>query len=180
MRRRIFVALALIAPLLSACGGGGISDLIESFDDGSSGGGSNGAGNGAMSTAEQADADAVLALVNAERARFQLPPVQRDTAAERAAYDHGVDMDVRRYFDHNSPPPDSTGPAERLNAAGATYGSWGENIAVGQPTPAAVMAAWMDSQGHRENILTGSFTHLGVGVRYGTGTVFWVQDFLTK
>ena len=180
MRRRFAFALSLLLPALTACGGGGIEDLVSSLGGGSSSGGTNGAGVGAMGPAEQADADAVLALVNAERRNAQLPPVVRDAAAERAAYDHGVDMDARRYFDHMSPPPNSTGPGQRLAAAGATYSNWGENIAMGQPTPAAVMAAWMNSQGHRDNILNGAFTHLGTGVRYGTGTVLWVQDFLTK
>ena len=182
MRRVALIALSLLVPVLTACGGGGIGGLIDSIDSSSSSGsgGTHGAGVGAMSAAEQADADAVLALVNVERAKAQLPPVLRDAAAERAAYDHGVDMDVRKYFDHTSPAPNSTGPGQRLVAAGATFSGWGENIAMGQPTPAAVMAAWMNSQGHRDNILNGAFTRLGVGVRYGTGTVLWVQDFLIK
>lgn len=180
MRRLSALVLALALPLLSACGGGGIESFINSLGSGGSGGSPNGAGVGAMSPSEQADADAVLALVNEERAKASLPPVLPDTQASRAAYDHAVDMDVRQYFNHISPAPNSTGPGERLSAAGASYSTWGENIAMGQPTPAAVMAAWMNSPGHRTNILTPGFTHLGVGVRYGTGMVLWVQDFLGK
>ena len=180
MRSRFAVVLALALPLLSACGGGGLGGLIDSISNGSGSGGNHGAGVGAMSPAEQADADAVLSLVNVERARASLPPVVTDVQASRAAYDHAVDMDVRQYFDHNSPAPNSTGPGQRLTTAGASFSSWGENIAMGQPTPAEVMSAWMNSPGHRANILTPGFTHLGVGVRYGTGTVLWVQDFLSK
>ena len=167
---------ALLSASLPGCGGGGIGEMIESI---SKGGGSNlpgdGAGVGAMSPTEQADADEVLALVNDERSKAGLAPLLPDAAAARAAYDHGVDMDVRRYFDHVS--PEGVTPDERMAAAGCMFRGWGENIAMGQPTPVEVMAAWMTSPGHRANILSPAFTHLGVGVRYGTGTVYWVQDF---
>jgi len=172
----------LLAASLSACGGGGLGDLVDEFTKG--GGGTStsedgdGAGVGAMSPSEQADADAVLALVNAERATSGLRPLRLDTAAADAAYDHAVDMDVRQYFDHYS--PEGTSPGQRLTAAGCTFGGWAENIAMGQPTPAAVMTAWMNSPGHRANILSPNLTHVGVGVRYGTGTVYWVQDFLSR
>lgn len=178
MRSRLLLAFALSAPLLSGCGGGGIADFVDSITDSSGSGNPNGAGVGAMSAGEKSDADEVLRLVNVERAKAQLPPVVLDLLAERAAYDHSVDMDVRQYFDHYAPAPLNTDPGQRLDAAGAVYLGWGENIAEGQISPAEVMADWMNSQGHRDNILNGAFTHLGVGVRYGTGAVYWTQDFL--
>ena len=175
-----FACVALLASSLTACGGGGMGGMIDSITKG--GGGSNlpgdGAGVGAMSPTEQADADAVLVLVNQERAKSGLNPLLVDTAAARAAYDHAVDMDVRQYFDHYS--PEGTGPGQRMSAAGCVFHGWGENIAMGQPTPSAVMTAWMTSPGHRANIMNAGYTHLGVGCRYGTGTVYWVQDFLSR
>jgi len=170
----------LLASALSGCGGGGVGGMIDSIAKG--GGGSNlpgdGAGVGAMSPTEQADADAVLALVNGERTKAGLNALLPDSSAATAAYDHAVDMDVRQYFDHNS--PEGTTPGQRMAAAGCVFHGWGENIAMGQPTPVDVMTAWMGSPGHRANILSPSFTHLGVGCRYGTGTVYWVQDFLSR
>ena len=178
MRSRLLLALALSAPLLSGCGGGGIAGLVDSITGTTSSHNPNGAGVGAMSAGEKGDATEVLRLVNVERAKAQLSPVLIDLNAERAAYDHSVDMDVRHYFDHYEPAPHNTDPGQRLDAAGATYRGWGENIAEGQNSPAEVMADWMKSQGHRDNILNPGFTHLGVGVRYGTGAVYWTQDFL--
>lgn len=179
MRRRLnLIALVLAGSAVSACGGGGIADLIDGGSTNS--GNPNGAGNGSMSASEQADADEVLVLVNAERARLQLPPLVRDTAAERAAYDHAVDMDVRNYFDHDAPAPDASDPGQRLARAGASNNGWGENIADGYGSPSSVMSGWMNSSGHRANILYPGFTHVGVGVRYGTGGALWVQDFLIR
>jgi len=86
-------------------------------------------------------------------------------------------MDFRSFFDHTN--PDGDGPGDRLRAAGVNWGSYGENIALGQNTPPDVMQAWMTSDGHRRNILDPSFTHLGVGVHtsYGGGP-WWTQEFI--
>ena len=68
----------------------------------------------------------------------------------------------------------------RMIAGGMSgYSAWGENIARGQQTPAAVMASWMGSQGHRENILRAIFTHMGVGV-HSTNDIWWTQLFVTR
>jgi uncharacterized protein YkwD len=184
MRRPLLACAVLVfAPFLVACGGGGIGGIVDAFDRGGDGSGGNdpdGAGVGSMSASEQADADEVLALVNLERARQGLPPVTRDADAEEAAYAHAVDMDVRDFFAHDAPSPNASTPGQRLAAAGATYQGWGENIAIGYTSPASVMAGWMASTGHRNNIMNPSFNRLGVGVRYGTGQALWVQDFLVK
>ena len=119
----------------------------------------------------------VLNLVNQERAAAGLPALQLDADAQRAAKAHAEDMSGRNYFAHNT--PEGWTPTQRLQMLGASgYSGWGENIAVGQSSPAAVMNAWMNSTGHRENILRATFTHLGVGV--DESTRHWVQVFLRR
>lgn len=127
--------------------------------------------------AGQADfANQVLALVNQERAAVGAPALSFDAEAERAAKAHSDDMVARGYFDHIS--PEGWDPGARLQMTGASgYRSFGENIALGQQTPAAVMQAWMNSPGHRANILNPAFTHLGVGIANGPR---WTQVFLTR
>jgi uncharacterized protein YkwD len=87
-------------------------------------------------------------------------------------------MAVNGYFDHTS--PDGRSPFDRMRAAGYAGNLMGENIAAGQPTPAAVMDAWMHSPGHRANILNCQFTEIGVGVSSRAGSpyrIYWTQDF---
>jgi uncharacterized protein YkwD len=124
-----------------------------------------------------AEIDAALAvfdLVNDERAAAGLAPVVWDDAAADAAYAHAFDMDDRGYFSHVNPNGES--PGDRMLRAGAFWTSWAENIAQGQSDPVAVLDAWMNSSGHRENLL-GPYRRLGVGVRMGPGGPWWVQDF---
>ncbi len=119
----------------------------------------------------------VLDLVNQERTSRGLDPVVEDLEAAEAAYGHAYDMDVRGFFDHDNPTGED--PGERLQRAGVnSLFGWGENIAQGQPTPEAVMSAWMDSTGHRRNILDPLFGRLGIGVRLSSGGPWWVQDFV--
>jgi uncharacterized protein YkwD len=121
-------------------------------------------------------AQQVLALVNQERQNVGAPPLQLDAEAERAAKVHSEDMLGRNFFDHIS--PEGWDPSARLQMTGASgYSGFGENIALGQQTPAAVMTAWMNSPGHRANILNPTFTHLGVGIASGPR---WTQVFLTR
>jgi uncharacterized protein YkwD len=181
MHRRLLalLAVAALAVALPACGaGGGFIDDITGGSDGDGGGGGGGGGSGGteMSASEEALALEVLELVNAERRSRGLSELAWHAAAADVAYDHGVDMDVRNYFSHFD--PDGNGPGQRLSAAGLTNGTWGENIARGQPTPASVMSAWMGSDGHRANILNPVYTHLGVGVHDASGGPWWVQVFL--
>lgn len=130
----------------------------------------------AHSAAEDGLAQQVLALVNQERVAAGVAPVMYDAEAERAAKAHCEDMRARGYFDHDT--PEGWSVSDRLRMTGASgYRSHAENIAQGQATPAAVMQAWMNSPGHRANILDPNFTHLGVGV--GDGPL-WTQVFLAR
>ncbi len=131
-----------------------------------------------MSASERAWAEQVLALVNEERATAGIEPVAWNEPAAAAAYDHAVDMDVRDFFDHDN--PDGESPGTRLAQAGVGGRGWGENIARGQHDPISVMYAWMNSPGHRANILNPSYRFLGVGVHTGVDGPWWVQDFLTR
>ncbi|WP_405014510.1 sigma-70 family RNA polymerase sigma factor [Kitasatospora sp. NBC_01539] len=117
----------------------------------------------------------VLKLVNEERSKAGCTPVEADAALETAAQRHSDDMAARNFFDHTN--PDGQGPQPRIDAAGYKWSSWGENIARGQADAAAVMNSWMNSPGHRANILNCGFTDLGVGVHLGTGGPWWTQDF---
>ncbi|MEZ6188681.1 MAG: CAP domain-containing protein [Planctomycetota bacterium] len=129
------------------------------------------------SASEQSAANEVLTLVNQERANAGLPALAFDADAAAAAKVHAEDMVGRGYFSHNS--PEGWSPGDRLQMVGASgYSGWGENIAQGQSTPQSVMTAWMNSSGHRANILNSSYTHLGVG--YDEGSRTWVQVFLRR
>ncbi len=163
----LLLALGCVA-LLSACGGGGA---------GSSGVEPPPPSGGSMSVGERALADEVLRLVNVERVAASLAPLQWHEAASTVAYDHDVDMDARNFFAHVN--PDGQDPLDRVVEAGITgFSAVGENIARGQPSPAAVMSDWMGSTGHRANILNPGYTHLGVGV-LDTSDTWWTQVFLT-
>ncbi|MDF3298727.1 sigma-70 family RNA polymerase sigma factor [Streptomyces tropicalis] len=117
----------------------------------------------------------VIALVNKERASAGCSPVTEDRQLDAAAQGHSDDMAARGFFDHTN--PDGAGPGERITAAGYRWSTYGENIAQGQQTPESVMTSWMNSPGHRANILNCSFKNLGVGVHKGSGGPWWTQDF---
>lgn len=85
-------------------------------------------------------------------------------------------MQQQNYFSHTSPTYGS--PFDMMRDFGITYRSAGENIAKGQTSPEEVVQAWMNSQGHRENILNANFTHIGVG--YEQNGNHWTQMFITK
>ncbi|MGV9632530.1 CAP domain-containing protein, partial [Streptomyces sp. NPDC003487] len=92
-----------------------------------------------------------------------------------AAQAHSDDMAARDYFDHVS--PDGTDPGKRITAAGYRWSTYGENIAKGQQTADSVMTSWMNSPGHRANILNCSFKNIGIGIHDGSGGPWWTQDF---
>ncbi|MFC8454874.1 CAP domain-containing protein [Kitasatospora sp. NPDC057223] len=119
-------------------------------------------------------AAAVLALVNEQRALAGCSPVTADARLDSLATAFSDDMAARGFFDHTD--PDGHTPWDRAKAAGITN-LGGENIARGQATPEAVMTAWMNSPGHRANILNCKFTTLGIGVHQGPGGPWWTQDF---
>ncbi len=117
---------------------------------------------------------AVLALVNQARAAAGCGAVTADPALAAVARAHSADMRDRDYFSHTS--PEGLSPFDRAEQAGVDY-SRAENIAFGQADAAAVMEAWLESPGHRANILDCELTKLGVGVAEGTGGPWWTQLF---
>ena len=114
----------------------------------------------------------VVTLVNQERAKAGLKALQVDTLLNKVATEKARDMDVNNYFSHTSPTYGS--PFDMMKTFGVKYSYAGENIASGQPTPARVMQDWMNSPGHKANILNANFTKIGVGYVNGE----WVQMFI--
>jgi uncharacterized protein YkwD len=125
-------------------------------------------------SAETAAAAEVLKLVNEERAKVGCSAVAANSALADLAQDFSEDMAARGFFDHTD--PDGASPWDRAAKAGITS-LGGENIARGQADAAAVMEAWMNSPGHKANILNCDFKTLGVGVQFGSGGPWWTQDF---
>ncbi|KPI22632.1 SCP-like extracellular [Actinobacteria bacterium OK074] len=121
-------------------------------------------------------ADEVVALTNAERAAAGLPPLAVDPLLTVAAQAHSADMVARDFYAHTS--PEGGEPWDRAAAAGSTRRTIGENIACGQRSAAEVVTGWMNSPGHRANILKPAFTHIGVGfVGGGRAGTYWTQLF---
>lgn len=131
-----------------------------------------------VSSAPADTATQVVALVNKERAANGCGALTEDPQLEKAAQGHSDDMAARHFFDHTN--PDGADPGQRITAADYKWSTYGENIAQGQQTPAAVMESWMNSPGHRANILNCSFKDIGVGVHDGAGGPWWTQDFGAK
>ena len=118
----------------------------------------------------------VIALVNKERRLAGLKDLTYDWQLSRVARYKSEDMRDKGYFSHTSPTYGS--PFQMMKSFGISYRSAGENIAKGQKTPAEVVNAWMNSSGHRANILNSSFTHIGVG--YVADGKYWTQMFIGK
>jgi uncharacterized protein YkwD len=131
------------------------------------------AGGGDLSRDEAARAE-VLQLVNKERATAGCSPVKADSGLTDLADDFSRAMAEQGFFDHTD--PSGATPWDRAAAAGVDN-LGGENIARGQADAAAVMDAWMKSDGHRANILNCDFKTLGVGVHFASGGPWWTQDF---
>ncbi|NUT25581.1 MAG: CAP domain-containing protein [Streptomyces sp.] len=125
-------------------------------------------------SAEAAAAAEVLKLVNEERAQVGCSAVAANSSLTDLAQAFSADMADRGFFDHTDPSGKS--PWDRAAKAGITD-LGGENIARGQADAAAVMEAWMNSPGHKANILNCDFKTLGVGVHFGAGGPWWTQDF---
>ena len=121
----------------------------------------------------------VLDLVNAERAKRGISALTLDSSLSSVATKKSQDMIDKNYFDHTSPTYGS--PFDMMKQFGISYRSAGENIAKGQKTPQEVVAAWMNSEGHRKNILNPNFTNLGVGIAKDSNkTTYWTQMFIGK
>ena len=120
----------------------------------------------------------VVTRTNAERARHGLRALTVDARLARAAQAHSVDMVRRAFFAHEN--PDGRQVWDRALAAGYPYRKVAENIAAGQRTAEEVVRGWMDSPGHRANILDGELTQIGVGyAEGGTYGLYWTQVFGT-
>ncbi len=116
----------------------------------------------------------VVRLVNVYRSNAGLKPLLADAELSYIARLKSQDMCDKRYFSHTSPTYGS--PFQMMKDFGVKYRSAGENIAMGQRTPSEVVTAWMNSPGHRANILNSSFTHIGVG--YVSAGNYWTQTFI--
>ncbi len=127
-----------------------------------------------VSQAVRAYEQEVVRLVNAQRAQNGLKPLAENWELSRVARYKSADMASRRYFSHESPTYGT--PFQMIRAFGLSFRSAGENIAYGQRTPAAVVNAWMNSSGHRANILSSSYTQIGVG--YHEAGNYWTQMFI--
>lgn len=139
-------------------GGNGIIDSEQSKDD----------------VTETSYAKQVLKLVNAERKKAGLNELVWDETVTTAAMTRS--KEIEKSFSHTR--PDGRGFGTAITDLGITYRGAGENIAWGQKTPEAVMNAWMNSEGHRANILNPNFKKIGVGYRTNSqGTTYWTQLF---
>ena len=155
-----FLAIAVIA-----CAGGcpDPTGLVGGTGGGSSGG-----------TTTAADADQILTLVNAERTGRGLLALTRNALLDAAAQAHANDMRANSFFSHTG--SDGSNVGDRATAAGYSWTTIGENIGEGSHSPEDMMDLWMNSPGHRANILNPDFTDLGVGIN-DSGTTLWVQVF---
>jgi uncharacterized YkwD family protein/spore coat assembly protein SafA len=121
----------------------------------------------------------ILVLVNDQRRTQGLKPLTMDWELQRVARIKSQDMAQKGYFSHQSPTYGS--PFDMMQQFGISYKFAGENIASGQRTPQDAMKAWMNSSGHRANILKPEYTHLGVGYyRGGSSGYTWTQMFISK
>jgi len=110
----------------------------------------------------------VFELTNVERVNYGVPPLIWDSALAAVAREHSDDMGRNDFVGHDG--SDGSDVGDRLDRAGILYWLWGENAAGGLGTPEEFVAGWMGSPGHRRNILNSTWTHLGVGINFTTGS----------
>ncbi|GGX05783.1 CAP domain-containing protein [Streptomyces chartreusis] len=124
----------------------------------------------------------VFKLTNAERVKAGCPKLKYNSALAKAAQRHSADMARHNFVDHVG--SDGSTMVTRARAAGYTgFSALAENVAAGERSAAAVVRGWMNSPGHRANILDCSLKHLGVGYVKKAGTAhgtYWTQDFGAK
>ena len=121
-------------------------------------------------------AQQVIDLTNQQRKQNGLPALKADTQLSGVANKKANDMEQNHYFSHTSPTYGS--PFDMMRDFGVSYKSAGENIAEGQQTAQDVVNAWMNSEGHRKNILNPDFTNIGVG--FDSNGNYWSQMFIGK
>ena len=188
----LFAAVATLAfVILVGCGvDSGVRDdstpnYTSNPEPGLPGGGTNpGSNPGDASANEQS----VFEIVNDEREKAGRNPLQWCDGLAELARAHSNDMCDRGFFSHVNPEGENPTARGRAGHAGShtfdpivpsPYRGIGENIAMGQRSPEEVMNAWMNSSGHRANILNGGYTHIGVGICSGCGR-HWTQTFGTR
>ena len=119
---------------------------------------------------------AIIRLVNAERAEAGCGKLAGETRLHRAAQKHSQRQATQNKMSHQLPGEAAMG--DRVSAEGYRWGGVAENVAAGYRTPADVMTGWMNSAGHKANILNCGYKHIGVGVaKSGDGTLYWTQNF---
>lgn len=119
----------------------------------------------------------VVRLVNIERSKIGLQTLKINWQLSRVARYKSQDMATKGYFSHTSPTYGS--PFKMMESFGIKFSAAGENIAMGQRTPAEVMNGWMNSPGHKANILSASYWEIGVGLaKSSNGTLYWTQEFI--
>lgn len=124
----------------------------------------------------------VLTIVNQERAAAGCNPLTFNDKLNAAAKVHTTDMAVNDFISHTG--SDGSSAGDRIESAGYSWWTWGENIAAGYLTPTSVMNGWMNSAGHKANILNCNFTEIGIAyvyLEYDVGQInyhhYWTQDF---
>ncbi|ASD64194.1 CAP domain-containing protein [Bdellovibrio bacteriovorus] len=176
MVRVSFLFLFVLA--LTACAGGGGGDSAGPGAGGSNEQESNGESSEAECDPMTGMACEVLMAVNHERTSRGLDALVALPACVAEAQAHADDMVARNFFAHDSPTETTT---QRFARFGLSGSYWGENIAAGYSTAAQVMAGWMSSAGHRNNILSSNFRTMGVGIAANSqGMLHWVQCFSGK
>lgn len=131
-----------------------------------------------VSTASEMEKE-VLEIVNQERTSRGLKPLTWAEDLANVARAHSRDMINRNFFSHTN--PDGQSPFDRIKANGISYRAAAENIAYGQKNAQAVMNSWMNSSGHRANILNANLKEIGIGaVKNQNGTIYWTQVFVTR
>jgi uncharacterized protein YkwD len=128
------------------------------------------------SSASTSFAGQVIKLTNKERAKSGCKALRSNSLLKSAAQKHSVDMARKDYFSHTG--KDGRSPFDRMTDAGYSFSAAAENIAAGQRTPADVVEGWMNSAGHKKNILNCTYTEIGVGyAKGGSYGTYWTQNF---
>ncbi|MFJ8649773.1 CAP domain-containing protein [Streptomyces sp. NPDC093546] len=120
-------------------------------------------------------AEQIVALANTERRKAGCSALRTNSRLKAAAQGHADDMAARGYYRHDTPEGRDAG--ERMEAAGYSWRTWGENIHRGPRSPARAVRDWMSSPEHRKNVLNCAFKDIGVGVNLRSNGPWWVQDF---
>ncbi|MEY3297614.1 MAG: hypothetical protein RLZZ597_874 [Cyanobacteriota bacterium] len=167
-RRLNRLIVAMLSGSLVSLAGGSLATANTPMDN-------NNPPSAMLAQAEVAIPDALLTLVNAERQQAGSAPLRLNDKLATAAQRHAEDMAATRNLSHQG--SDGSTLRTRIEATGYGWLAIGENVAMGQTSPEAVMQSWMNSAGHRRNILNPNFQEFGVGYAEGGGRPYWVQVF---